>query len=149
VDADDEGVESSGFGPIVFFADGGFCPDVVRVERSDGCPVREEGVADDVGEVVEGDRAVGGRGGEKAGGGGFGFFGLGVKLSRKKPEAAGAGGIEAAAAFGDAAFAKDEELFAGAEGFDDGVPFFEGGEHGKKKTAAVEAAVLKRNEEAK
>ena len=59
-------------------------------------------------------------------GGGLGLLALRVKLSREEPEAF-CFHLKTGATLGDAAFAEDEDLLAGAERLGDDLPFFEGG----------------------
>lgn len=139
MDAHNKSVDSRRLRPVEFFADGGFVPEMMGIESGDIRPIGEKGVVNDVGEIGKHDGVAAGRRAKKTRGVGFGFIGLRVKLSGEEPKASGAGGIETTATFGNAAFTENQDLFAVAQGFDDRVPFFESGKHGRNWSFNAEA----------
>ncbi len=128
VDAEEGEVEAGGFVIVEALADDVVVPDVEGAEGECGLDAGDSGGPLDAGEVGDGDFA-GGIGGD---GGGPGKAGAGDLLVEEGGEEVELGMFEgkSVAPLVDAALAQDDGLSAGAEGFADDGPFFEGNAHG-------------------
>ena len=135
MDADEDGVDGLFAAPLETVGEDFFAPDVLASEGADLIEVVEGAVFDDLGPIFDAEGC--GRGEElgdliEAGlGGGNDGFALLMEEGWEEDEFVVLH-FEAAAAFMDAAFAQDEDLFAARESVDDDGPFFEGWCHGRR-----------------
>ena len=140
VDAEEDGVDGLFAAPLEPVGEDFFAPDVLAIEGADLIEVVESAVFDDLGPVLDaegfGRRKELGDFVEAGLGGGNDGFALLMEKGGEKDEFVVLH-FETAAAFMNATFAQDEDLFAAGEGVDHDGPFFEGWRHGRKVAEGV------------